>query len=69
MLQVNNMDEERARISSEYPSINFSNIPGFHNYHNNEDIFDNLPIFWGNKHVEVQHVISYLKIMVDFNVL
>ena len=47
------MDEERARISSEYPSINFSNISGFPNYHNGEDIYDHLPIFWGNEHVEV----------------
>ena len=47
------MDEERARISSEYPSINFSNIPGFPNYHNGEDISDHIPIFWGNEHAEV----------------
>ena len=63
------MDEERAWISSEYPSINFSNILDFPNYHNGEDIFDHLPIFWGNKHAEVRHVISFLKILVDFNVL
>ena len=63
------MDEERARISSEYHSINFSNIPGFPNYHNGEDISDHLPIFWGNKHPEVRHVISFLKILVDINVL
>ena len=69
MLQVNNMDEERARISSEYPSINFSNIPRFPNDHNGEDISDHLPIFWGNEHAEVQHVISFHKILDDFNVL
>ena len=63
------MDEERARISSKYPSINFSNILGFHNYHNGEDIYDHIPIFWGNKHVEVRHVISFLKVFADFNVL
>ena len=63
------MDEERDRIFSEYPSVNFSNILGFTNYHNGEDISDHLPIFWGNKHVEVQHVIYFLKILADFNVL
>ena len=51
------MDEERAQISSEYPSINLSNITGFPNYHNGEDISDHIPIFWGNKHAEVRHVI------------
>ena len=63
------MDEERTRISTKYPSINFSNIPRFPNYHNGEDISDHLPIFWGNEHAEVQHVISFRKILVDFNVL
>ena len=63
------MDKERARISNEYPFINYSNIPRFPNYHNGEDISDHLPIFWGNEHAEVRHVISFLKILVDFNVL
>ena len=63
------MEEERAQISSKYSSINFSNIPRFPNYHNGEDISDHLPIFWGNNHAKVRHVIYFLKILVDFNVL
>ena len=64
----NNMDEERAQIYSEYPSFNFSNIPGFPNYDNGE-ISKYFPIFWGNKHGEGRHVISFLKILANFNVL
>ena len=63
------MDEERAGIYSGYPSINFSNIPGFPNYHNGEDISDLLPIFWGNKHAQVRHVIYFLIILANFSVL
>ena len=63
------MDEERAFISSKYSSIHFSNIPRFPNYDNGEDISYHLPIFWGNKHAKIRHVIYFLKILADVNVL
>ena len=65
-------EESRAEISSAYPPINFSDIPGFSNHEPcfTEERSVMLPIFFGNGDSAVCHIIDFLSFSVnDVNIL
>ena len=62
--------ETTARVSHDFPLVDFSRIPGFPNRLISERTSTPLPVFWGddNVHSSKFHVMIFLSHMSKYNI-